>query len=330
MNERSKHTNKGNTGRKFSEAHKQKLREAAIRRSTPAYRAAMSDSVRNSEAHKADSESRRGKKIEMTPEQHKKRSEIQRKSFQEHLERGEAISIRQKQSWETTDRRDKVKRRIYLDKNVIVEEYVNNRRSISYLCELFDVSYETIKRELDELKIETRPSSAYKHHEHTDATRKLMSEHRKGISPPSMFGDKNPSKRLIVREKISRKLKGKPGMCGKDNPNWHDGASKGDYCEDFDEPLKEKVRSKYDYRCFICNKSQFDNVTKRGKIIKLHVHHIYYDKQEGCNGHHFRLVPLCTSCHMRTTSGNREYWTHYIMDKLVEMSMRIVFSEGPS
>ena len=36
----------------------------------------------------------------------------------------------------------------------------------------------------------------------------------------------------------------------------------------------------------------------------------------GCDGTECRLVPLCKSCHSKTTSGDREMWEELIMDML--------------
>jgi len=81
------------------------------------------------------------------------------------------------------------------------------------------------------------------------------------------------------------------------------GFSKPDYCNKFNEALREKIRDKYDNCDFmsgiparICNPSR-----------KLDVHHIDYSKQQGCDGNSFRLVPLSQSNHCRTNI-NRPFW----------------------
>ncbi len=130
-------------------------------------------------------------------------------------------------------------------------------------------------------------------------------EHRKKISI-SNIGKKMSTE---SRKKMSVSRKGK--RCGSTHPNWKGGISKLPYCEKWIEELREEVRNKYDRKCFICNKDEKDNITKDGNTRKLSVHHIYYDKQEGCNGKEMELIPLCTSCHMKT-NYNTSYWTKHI------------------
>lgn len=93
------------------------------------------------------------------------------------------------------------------------------------------------------------------------------------------------------------------------NPNWQGGKSFEPYCVKFNEELKEKVREKYGRRCFLCSKTE----AKNGR--KLSVHHIDYDKDAGCNGKKWLLVPLCISCHSKTNS-NRDYWESIIRAKM--------------
>lgn len=78
------------------------------------------------------------------------------------------------------------------------------------------------------------------------------------------------------------------GICIED---WNGFVSDGDYCHLFDKACRERIRVKYGYRCFMCNVSQEDNGQK------LCVHHVDMNKDQGCNGHEWKLVPLCRSCH---------------------------------
>ena len=63
------------------------------------------------------------------------------------------------------------------------------------------------------------------------------------------------------------------------------------YCEKFNNKLKEKIRNKYDRKCFICNKDEFKNK------YRLSVHHVDMNKQCGCDDNKCILIPLCISCH---------------------------------
>lgn len=46
----------------------------------------------------------------------------------------------------------------------------------------------------------------------------------------------------------------------------------------------------------MCGLSEEENVGQR----KLSVHHVDMNKDQGCNGHKWKLVPLCTSCHRKS------------------------------
>lgn len=81
------------------------------------------------------------------------------------------------------------------------------------------------------------------------------------------------------------------------HPNWQNGKSFEPYCEKFNEKKKEEVREQYGRKCYLCGKDEKDNLTKRGKMWKLSVHHIDNDKGQGCNGKPWKLVPLCLKCH---------------------------------
>ena len=104
--------------------------------------------------------------------------------------------------------------------------------------------------------------------------------------------------------------------CGKNNPNWQDN-SVNEYCSKFNNNCKESNRNKYNNRCFLCGKLEKDNITKKGKMKKLHVHHIDYDKEQGCNNKKWLLVPLCNSCHAKTSGKYlRDYYQKIILNLL--------------
>lgn len=81
---------------------------------------------------------------------------------------------------------------------------------------------------------------------------------------------------------------------------WNGYATEHRYCEKFNESCRERIRKKYDHRCFICDKPQEDNVTRTGKHKKLSVHHTDMNKNQGCDGVQWKLAPLCMSCHSKS------------------------------
>lgn len=96
---------------------------------------------------------------------------------------------------------------------------------------------------------------------------------------------------------------------GENSPVWQGGKCSNIYCKLWNEELRESTRDKYGRTCFICGKTEEDNNRK------LDVHHIDMNKQQGCNGNEWKLVPLCRSCHGKT-QHNRFFWFSLITQKL--------------
>ena len=97
---------------------------------------------------------------------------------------------------------------------------------------------------------------------------------------------------------------GKPAslLCPDCNPN--------EYCYKFNEDCKEHNRNKYNRECFFCGKTEKENG------VKLSVHHIDYNKNQGCDGKpDWKLIPLCKICHSMTGGKieNRKLWEARIL-----------------
>ena len=86
-------------------------------------------------------------------------------------------------------------------------------------------------------------------------------------------------------------------LISENSPTWKGGITNNPYCSKFNEQLKEKIRNKYNRRCFICGKPESENLTKSGKQRKLSVHHIDRNKQQGCNNNDWCLIPVCLKHH---------------------------------
>jgi hypothetical protein len=86
---------------------------------------------------------------------------------------------------------------------------------------------------------------------------------------------------------------------GSNNHNWKGGTSYGPYCEKFNKQRKEAVRNFFDGLCLCCGEYQY----KR----KHQVHHIDHDKEQGCNGKPFNLIPMCQKCHGKELHNEEEY-----------------------
>jgi 5-methylcytosine-specific restriction endonuclease McrA len=82
--------------------------------------------------------------------------------------------------------------------------------------------------------------------------------------------------------------------------------------------------------CIACGCHQDENIIylkrKGFRFEKLPVHHVDHDKEQGCNGKPFNLVPLCRKCHMKE-GNNQEEYRHYVNKTLQEGFKWGVWSE---
>lgn len=145
---------------------------------------------------------------------------------------------------------------------------------------------------------------------HTDETRVKMSEVRTGhvctdetrckISASAKAYYSDP----INIEKLSAARQGIP------YDEWEGFATDKAYCPAFDETCRESNREKYDRQCFLCGKDESENITSSNKCRKLSVHHVDMNKQQGCDEHGWKLVPLCMHHHGKTHS---DVWMNRII-----------------
>lgn len=129
---------------------------------------------------------------------------------------------------------------------------------------------------------------------------KLSNEHKKNLSVSHINHKPNEETKEQIRKTVKEKIKEgkiKPWKPGKEHPNWKGGISKYPYCEKWTERKKEEIRNQYGRKCYICGKDEKDNITITGKQWKLSVHHVDEDKEQGCNGKGWKLVPLCLKHH---------------------------------
>lgn len=102
-----------------------------------------------------------------------------------------------------------------------------------------------------------------------------------------------------TRDNISKSLVGHPGLSGPNSVQWRGGASKKKYCSKFNVRVLRKTRERFNRTCLICGTHE------NGR--HLSVHHIDYNKMQGCNGKGWLLVTLCGSCHGKTCH-ERWHW----------------------
>lgn len=91
---------------------------------------------------------------------------------------------------------------------------------------------------------------------------------------------------------------------------WDGFVSRGEYCEKFDEACRERCREKYDRLCFMCGKTEEENKQK------LSVHHVFKNKNAGCDDSKLELIPLCVSCHSSSHSEPLYSMILYILNDM--------------
>lgn len=109
-------------------------------------------------------------------------------------------------------------------------------------------------------------------------------------------------KGCVIGKKISatkRKLVEQGIGVGESCHTWRGGKSFEPYPTTFNNSLKRKIKKRDNYAC------QNPNCKKGNK--SLHIHHIDYDKQNGCETN---FITLCRPCHTQT-NFRRKYWINF-------------------
>jgi len=114
--------------------------------------------------------------------------------------------------------------------------------------------------------------------------------HKKASAAQKKYAKDNPTSDEI-RKKMSATQQGIK------YDDWVTFAKDKPYCPAFNEACRESNREKYGRKCFICGLHESKNITRNGKQKKLSVHHVDMQKDQGCNGHAWKLVPICLRHH---------------------------------
>lgn len=106
------------------------------------------------------------------------------------------------------------------------------------------------------------------------------------------------------RDRISASRKGK--CLGEENPNWKDGRSFAEYCQEWrDKEYKDSIKSDRD-------KNRCQNPFCAGRSYRIDLHHINYIKKD-CRPSN--LITLCRSCHS-ITNWHRTVWQEFFYKKI--------------
>lgn len=118
-------------------------------------------------------------------------------------------------------------------------------------------------------------------------------------------------KKLTCSKVCKNKLHSKR-MKGDGNSNWVGGKSFEPYSQEFNDDLKQKIKSRDNFVCRLCGLEDGDNFCGNG--YGLSIHHIDYDKT---NNKQSNLISMCNSCHGKT-NYNRDVWKNLLSDLLSE------------
>lgn len=129
----------------------------------------------------------------------------------------------------------------------------------------------------------------------TGSKRCPCSEERKRKIGMANTGSKNGM--FGVRHTLESRMKSSATKQGISYDEWESFATNQEYCPEFDEVCRESNRDKYDRRCFLCDLMEIDNISPKGRQVNLSVHHVDMNKNQGCDGYKWKLVPLCMRCH---------------------------------
>jgi len=99
---------------------------------------------------------------------------------------------------------------------------------------------------------------------------------------------------------------------GAKHHNWQGGKSFEPYGLEFNDELREQIRTRDNHQCQECFKFQRDLRTKKGKEYLLMIHHIDYNKR---NNNSDNLITLCRICHAKT-NYRRKDWEEYFKVRL--------------
>ena len=261
------------------------------------------------------------KKVWEDPELRTRQSSVQRKRFEDPKER-ELQSLRCREGWANQDVRDRASiahKRQWADPDAREKlrlAQINrwsapaeHERQSATLKKVWEDPELREKARLMNLKRYEDPADRIK----TSATSKKMwadteFKQSRRIAQTKRYEDP------VEREKLSAAVQGIP------YDEWEGFATDSPYCPKFNEACRESNREKYDRRCFLSGTTEDDNGQK------LSVHHVDMNKNQGCDGHVWKLVPLCKKLH---STAHTPTWTARIVYLLEHVwNQSDIFTKG--
>ena len=208
-----------------------------------------------------------------------------------------------------------------IPKNLLVNLYVEKKKSMPEITKLLNFSYTCVRNNLLRYNIEIRSmeeATLGKNigNKRPDLARFNRLRNYEGKNSPNYI-DGRCLKKYYCKDcgkeiSITSALYGE-GYCwvcahvGVRNFNYVDGKSseRNNYPSEFNNKLKEQIRKRDNYTCQLCGMIEEEHLILYG--VNLSIHHIDYDKE---NNEEDNLVSTCNQCHGRT-NFNRNYWIKY-------------------
>jgi len=148
-------------------------------------------------------------------------------------------------------------------------------------------------------------------YKHSDEIKQNLREINLGKNLTQECKDKISACRKITKASEETKLKMSKSTSGDKNPNWQGGISFGKYCPKFNKRKRKEIRDKYNDCDFFSGLHK--DIINHGK--NLSVHHIDYNKEQGCNGYDWELIPL-SHPHHAMTNWNKWFWNKLFINAL--------------
>jgi hypothetical protein len=116
-------------------------------------------------------------------------------------------------------------------------------------------------------------------------------------------------KKLLLNPEVRKRMS--VVQKGENNSMWLGGISYKGYSNNWDDNLRDFIRTRDNFICQECGVHQEE---LGGFYNKLDVHHIDYNK-DNCDPKN--LISLCRSCHIKTNS-DRNKWSKYFSNLIID------------
>jgi DNA-binding CsgD family transcriptional regulator/5-methylcytosine-specific restriction endonuclease McrA len=184
---------------------------------------------------------------------------------------------------------------VKITKEKLYQLYVKELKSSPDIAKIFNVSSVTVRNYLIEYGF-----------------KKYLVGYRPNFK---IRGNNHPTKRPEVQQKMRDnhydcKGENNPNFGqgykieGNKNPNWLGGISNNGYSWEFNDSLKEIIRTRDNHICQNCGMTEEEHFIEYNEL--LHIHHIDYDKMNCTKSN---LITLCLRCNIKA-NYNRDEWRY--------------------